>query len=99
MNTDVVKFLYQAKNENKNVILITKHNKDVKKTLLKYCISSRLFNNIIHLEKTEDKTNYIKLPKSIFIDDSYSERKNVSTKLHIPVFGIDAIEALIDYRG
>lgn len=99
VNTDVVKFLYQAKNENKNVILITKHNKDVKKTLLKYCISSRLFNNIIHLEKTEDKTNYIKLPKSIFIDDSYSERKNVSTKLHIPVFGIDAIEALIDYRG
>lgn len=99
VNTDVIKFLYQAKNEKKNIILITKHDKDIHKTLSEYCLSEKLFNEVIHLAKAENKADYIKLPKSIFIDDSYSERKNISTKLHIPVFGIDAVEALIDYRG
>lgn len=99
VNADILKFLYQAKNKNKNIILLTKHNKNIKETLSQFCISEKLFDNIIHLTKSDDKADYINLPKSIFIDDSYSERKNISVKSGIPVFGIDAIETLIDYRS
>jgi hypothetical protein len=35
---------------------------------------------------------------SIFIDDSFSERLAISNELDIPVFDLDAIESLIDWR-
>ncbi len=35
---------------------------------------------------------------SIFIDDSFSERKKVFEKTDIPVFDLDSIECLIDWR-
>ena len=98
INTDAMKFLYQAKNENKKVILITKHIYDIKETLAKYCISESLFDEIIHLRKEDEKSNYIKHKNAIFIDDSFAERKKIIENCKIPVFGIDAIETLFDYR-
>ena len=35
---------------------------------------------------------------SIFIDDSFSERLAISERLGIPVFDLDAVESLIDWR-
>lgn len=98
INTDVMKFLYQAKNQNKKIILITKHTKNISETLKQYHIPEDLFEKIIHLKKDDEKSNYIEYKKSIFIDDSYSERENVSKKTGIPVFGLDAIETLFEYK-
>ncbi len=96
VNTDAIKFLYQAKNENKKIILITKHANDVKQTLAKLHICDSLFDEIIHLKKEDEKSVFIKDKNSLFIDDSYSERKKVFENLNIPVFGIDALEVLIN---
>ena len=98
VNTDMMKFLYQAKNENKKIILITKHEKNIKETLVKYCISENLFSEIIHLNKSQKKSDFIKDLNSIFIDDSYAERQCISRNLGIPVFGIDAVEVLLDFK-
>jgi len=98
VNTDAMKFIYQAKNQNKKIILITKHSTNIYDTLQKYHISQDLFESIIHIDKNNEKSDYINQKNSIFIDDSYSERQKVSAKTGIPVFGIDAIEALFDYK-
>lgn len=98
VNPKLIHFLYQSKNEDKHLFLITKHKGDIYTSLHQRCIPSSLFNEIIHLKKDEHKFNYIKGKKSIFIDDSFNERKWVSEKLGIPVFDLDSLEALIDWR-
>jgi len=99
VNTDAIKFLYQLKNEQKKVILITKHISNVRKTLAKFCICENLFDEIIHITRNDENSDFIKCKKSIFIDDSFAERNKISQNLHIPVFGVDAIEVLLDYKN
>ena len=98
VNSGIMQFLYQAKNKNKKIILITKHEKNVEESLTKYFICEHLFDEIIHLDKNQKKSDFIKDINSIFIDDSYAERQNVSKNIGIPVFGIDAIEVLLDFK-
>lgn len=98
VNTDLIKFLYQVKNSKKMLILITKHVNDIQKTLVKYCISQLLFDEIIQIEKDEKKSAFIKRPRAILIDDSFKERMEVSAALSIPVFDVDAVELLLNYR-
>lgn len=98
VNTDIIKFLYQAKNMGKKIILLTKHKLDIKETLSKFAISDLLFDNILLLEQTQNKSGYIKNINSIFIDDSFAERKEVFDTLKIPVFGLDAVESLLFWK-
>lgn len=91
INLNLISFLFSSFNNKKRVILITKHNGDIKKELKKFRIES-LFDEIIHISKDDNKYRFIKNKKSIFIDDSFSERKMVSDKLGIPVFSPDMIE-------
>ena len=99
VNTDIFKFLYQAKNQNKKIILISKHEKEITKTLDDYCISPKLFDEILHLKKFDKKSSFIKEKNAIFIDDSYAERKDISDNCSIPVFSTDAIETLLDWKN
>lgn len=99
VNTDVIKLLYQAKNKKKKIILISKHDKNISDTLNKFCIPTSIFDKIIHLEKKDKKSFYIKEKSAIFIDDSYAERKDVLDNCKIPVFSIDAIETLLDWKN
>jgi hypothetical protein len=97
VNTDALKFLYQCKNENLEIFLITRHENNVEETLSKFMIPSRLFSKIIHLQSGEKKSDFISIDQAIFIDDSFAERKEVSENLGIPVFDVDAIEMLITW--
>lgn len=94
-----IRFLYQCKNLNKKVILITRHEKDLYKTFEKYVISKDLFTEIIHISFDNKKTDYITPEKAIFIDNSYQERKLVHDKFNIPVFDVEGIEVLSDWRS
>lgn len=98
VNTDVIKFLYQSRNMGKMIILLSKHKGNIKEPLSKFAISELLFDDIIIIEQFENKSDYIKNMSSIFIDDSFAERKEVSDKLNIPVFGLDAIESLFTWK-
>jgi len=98
INTDVIKFLYQAKNMGKKIILLSKHKENIKKTLSKFAISDLLFDKIISIKENQNKVNYIKKIDSIFIDDSFDERKAVFDELNIPVFSLDSIEALLFWK-
>lgn len=98
VNTEIIKFLYQTRNMGKKIILLTKHKQDIKETLSKFAISDLLFDDIILLEQTQNKSGFIKKSNSIFIDDSFAERKDVFDTLKIPVFGLDAVESLLYWK-
>jgi hypothetical protein len=99
INTFLMMFLYQCVNESKEIILITKHIKDIRETLKELKIDINLFDEIITLSKEDEKYKYMNDDLSaIFIDDSFSERMVISNKLKLPVFDLDAVESLIDWR-
>ena len=98
VNITMISFVYQCFNKGIPVILLTKHAKDIYDSLDKFRISKDLFAEIIHIEKDRDKSEYITAKDAIFIDDSFAERKNIHDKLGIPVYDLDMIESLIDWR-
>ena len=99
VNVNIIQFLYQCSNLNKQVILISRHRYDIHKTLATYSICAQLFTRIIVIGDDDEKYKYISEPNSIFIDDSFSERKKVNDRCGIPVFALDAVEALIVDRS
>jgi predicted ATP-grasp superfamily ATP-dependent carboligase len=93
-----IKFLYQCKNENKRLVLITKHSQDIYKTLESFAISPILFNEIIHIKPHEEKSEFITPSEAIFVDNAYQERKKIQKKHGIPTFDVDGLEVLINWR-
>ena len=98
VNAYLMMFLYQAYNNGKRLCLLTRHSTDIYADLEKYCIPASLFSEIIRLDDTGSKADYIS-PDSVFIDDSFSERRRVRQALGIPVFDLDMVESLIDWRS
>ncbi len=95
LNLKIYNFLNQCINKDKKIILITKHQKDLFKTFEKFNISPDIFNEIHHLRENDDKFQYVVDKDSIFIDDSYHERKRIKDVHEIPVFDLSMIDGLI----
>jgi len=99
VNEFVLMFLYQLVRKKKRIVLLTRHEFDIFETLDKLMIDKRLFDEIKTLEKHQLKSEAIeKTTNTIFIDNAYKERLEVKKKLNIPVFDVDAIQSLIDWK-
>ena len=98
VNTQLMTFLYQAHEKGKKICLLSKHIGDIYADMKEKCICESLFDEIIVINVSDSKSNYITEQKSIFIDDSYAERSNVKKQKGIMVFDIDMVESLIDWR-
>lgn len=94
-NISLISFLFQAVNDNKTVNLISRHKGDLIAELKSRRLLS-LFDNIFHLKHGESKANYIHHSECIFIDDSFSERMDVQTRLCIPVLDTCMVELLLN---
>ena len=101
VNTDLIKFLYQCKNNDIDIFLISKNQMMLHK-LHRYNIPQQLFSDMFIVMPDESKVDYISISKSkfnpILIDDSFRERDLVASVCDIPVFDCSMIEALIDDR-
>lgn len=93
-----ISFLYQCKNENKKIILITRHLNDLDETLKKYLISKEIFDKIYHIDFGKPKVDYINPQKAIFIDNSAKERALVKKRYNIPTFDVDMLEVLTNWE-
>lgn len=98
VNTFLIMFLYQVSNSGKSIFLLSRHKKDILESLKKLKINCDLFDQIIVITDERKKSSYIHNKRSIYIDDSFSERYDVSLACKIPVFDCSEIEALIDWR-
>lgn len=94
VNLEALKLIYICINKSIPVILITRHNGNLDHTLKKHRLNA-LFDEIIHLRNGQPKSDYITDDKAIFIDDSFSERKQVHESIGIPTFDCSMIEGLI----
>lgn len=91
-------YLYQCHNKQLKVHLLTRHIHNIYESLKQYAVSEDLFTDIIYIPDNEQKSDYIKEKKSVFIDNMYKERLEVFQKCGIPVFDADGFEFLLDWR-
>lgn len=99
VNVQLVSFLYQAINEGKQVVLISKSLESDKEAFLRNYRLQGLFDEIIWLAETDSKADVIGTQKAIFIDDSFSQRLEVSEKCGIPTFDPSMIEILLNAKA
>lgn len=92
-------FLYQCRNKGKKVILLTRHPEEIMSSLNRYAIASDLFSSIMHIGWNEKKSDRITERDAIFVDNAYQERSDVRRQCGIPVFDVDMLEMLLDWRG
>ncbi len=97
VNVNLVRFLYQCINSGIRVVLITRHSTDIDQTLRRHRLTG-IFDEIIHVEKSLSKAEYIRESDAILIDDSFSERKAVAERLGILTFDCSMLEMLVDER-
>ena len=98
VNLKAIWFLYQCQNYGKRVVLITKHEHELRDSMKKYHIDAGLFDEIIHIAPDANKAEYIDANRAIFIDNMYKERSAVYKTHKIPVFDVDGLDVLMDWR-
>jgi carbamoyl-phosphate synthase large subunit len=94
VNIDALQLVFSCINRKIPVILITRHASNLKNTLQNHRLD-QLFDEVIHLDDTQRKSDFIRHKNSIFVDDSFAERLDVSEQCGIPTFDCSMIEALI----
>ena len=95
VNVQAVAFLYQCRNNGKQIRLVTRHVSNPSKELAKHRLEG-LFDKVHWLRGMEGKSTVIEPGPAIFIDDSFAERMEVLRERGIPVFEPAAIEALLE---
>lgn len=94
INPELMRLIFQVKNEEKKVYLITKNKKfNLAKILHKFGITN-IFDEIIHIHENKKKIDYMKM-NSILVDDSFVERKEAKLAGHY-VFGLDNFNILME---
>tara|TARA_R110001583_G_scaffold195420_1_gene373012 strand:- start:23798 stop:25096 length:1299 start_codon:yes stop_codon:yes gene_type:complete len=99
LNTQMLQFLYQCINQGKRIVLLSKSLAADKEALLARWRLQSLFDEIHWLREDESKSDYIHETNAIFIDDSFTQREEVSTRLGILTFDPSMVEILLDDRG
>ena len=97
VNDALMAFLYRCVNKGIKVSLLSRHDDEKLGKLDELLDKLRIrqvFDRIIHLDPSQKKIDFIDNTDSIFIDDSFAERKAIANKFNIPVFSLDMIEAL-----
>lgn len=78
VNSNLMKFLFDFKNNKMKIILISRHRGNLKNKLKKLSLFD-LFDSIIHLKNNESKADFMK-NNSFLIDDSFSERNKAKER-------------------
>lgn len=94
VNLDALRLIYSCINRKISVTLITRHLGNLSEKLKKHRLNN-LFDDVIHLDSVQNKSDFIKTRNAIFVDDSFAERRQVFDDIGIPTFDCSMIEALI----
>jgi carbamoyl-phosphate synthase large subunit len=97
LNFSLIQLLYQALSRGVKLVLVTRHGGELDAMLRTYRLAG-LFDQVVHLRAGEAKADFVRDPKSIFIDDSFAERTAVQAQTGVAVFAPDAVELLLDDR-
>ncbi len=99
VNLKAVWFLYQCRNNGKKVVLLTKHAKVLKETMHQFAIAENLFTEIVQIPADATKADFMDPHRAIFVDNAFQERSAVAHRYGIPVFDVDGLDFLMDWRS
>ena len=104
VNPYVIAYLYQCKEKGIKITLLTRHassfDESLQDSFKRLNISVDLFDRIVELDWNQAKHEYMIDPqKSIFLDNSFAERKKAHDALNINVFDVCNIDSLFDWRS
>ena len=94
VNIQLVSYLYDCVNKGRRIVLLSRHAGDLDMALDRFRLKG-IFDHVIHIKDKTPKSSFIKEADAIFIDDSWAERNDVSTRLGIPVFSPDMVDVLL----
>lgn len=98
VNIEVMAFLYHARNAGKEIVMLTRHAHDLAQTMERLAIAPGLFDRIEHITDGTPKSAYMADVRGVFIDDAFSERRDVAENTDVITFNPDAVGTLIDWR-
>lgn len=99
VNRTVMALMYQCVERGIPITLVTRHDGDIHADLAKAHICESMFSAIVEVEKGKTKSTCIHPGKNaLYVDDSFAERMDVMHSLGIPAFGVESVEALLDYH-
>lgn len=98
LNLEAIKFLYQCRENNKRIVLLSKSAHPEPNVYLNELNISHLFNEVHWLEEHQSKADFISESSAIFVDDSFSQRREVEERHHIPCFDSGMFDVLLDER-
>jgi len=97
VNVDVAAFLFRALNDGCELVLLTKCLTDPNDVLAARRLAG-LFDRVVHLDEAQSKADHIDPEGAIFIDDSFSQRREVAVRHGIPTFDASMLELLMNDR-
>ncbi|MDR3054344.1 MAG: ATP-grasp domain-containing protein [Zoogloeaceae bacterium] len=95
VNTLLMQFLYACLNQGKRLVMLSRHPGNLREDMKKFRIAPELFDKIVHLPEGTNKADFIDDKNAVFIDNLFCEREAVLLQTGIPVFDVDAVEALL----
>jgi carbamoyl-phosphate synthase large subunit len=99
LNLRMISYLYQCVNTGRRLVLVSKHTVADRDGLLARWRLDTLFDDVIWLDESQSKADVIRPAGAIFIDDSFSQRREVAQRHGIPTFDPSMIEMLLDDRA
>ncbi len=94
INPLAIALIVQCRNEGKSVHMLSRHSGDLSEHLKQHRIS-QLFDTIEHLTAGERKSDFIRTSEAIFVDDSYSERQEVTNARGVLSLDVSQIPLLL----
>ena len=91
LNTSLIEILYGFINQKKKITIITR-NTNAKEYMNFFRLN--FYDELIYVPREHKKSQYITNKSCIFIDDSYSERKDVNSAIGCFTFSPSDIEAI-----
>ncbi len=98
VNSRLVRLLYECINRSVRLVLLTRHRGDLAQTLATHRLTE-LFDEVISVPDDIPKSKFVRDPNSIFIDDSFSERRDIVENCGIHTFDTSMIDLLLDDRS
>jgi hypothetical protein len=98
VHTGLVAFLYQCRNEDHRLVLLTRHRADLAWTLARFRLTE-LWDEVVRVPDDAEKADFITERNAILIDDSFRERRTASERLGIATFDSSMLELLRDDRA
>jgi carbamoyl-phosphate synthase large subunit len=99
VNPQLMALIFQCRNRNIPVHLLTHHPLDVDATLKRFRLSD-VFDRVIHLPDAESpKSDFVTEQNAVLVDDSFRERHMMSSATKIRCFDSAGAVCLIDQRG